>query len=425
MSRFHFRLAGLLLAVSALLSFRPAQAGNNYPVVLVPGFLGFGPDQFTQTGFRYWGGFNDVVGRMQAGGRHLVLASTIAPIALNWDRAAELYYQIKGGCVDYGSTHTARHGHGGGIQKPAGKCWAADPAHNPEHYPAAFYPVWDAGHPIHLIGHSQGGTTIRALIELLENGSPDGDEGGGELYAGGKVGWVRSATTISAPHNGTTLRDAALDYGPWAAQWAVMVDNFVLLAGGPPNPFLPAPPGVGAVSPVADFDAAQAEMAPDGAREFNRWARTSPSVYYYSVATLATEAGAACCNDTDRFSAPFQWPAYQYPRNDMIYFCKASAGEWITPFRIQRGMGSYTQAAPGRVRVDETWFANDGVVNTSSMKGPAGHPQRNYNGTSLRGTWNFVRTYKGYDHFDVLGWPGAPASSYQVYDRIGTIIYGL
>lgn len=425
MSRFHFRMASLLLAVSALLSFHPAQAGNNYPVVLVPGFLGFGPDQFTQTGFRYWGGFNDVVGRMQAGGRHRVLASTIAPIALNWDRAAELYYQIKGGCVDYGSTHTARHGHSDGIQKPAGKCWAVDPAHNPEHYPDAFYPAWDAGHPIHLIGHSQGGTTIRALIELLEHGSPDGDEGGGELYAGGKVGWVYSATTISAPHNGTTLRDAALDYGPWAAQWAVMVDNFVLLAGGPPNPFLPAQPGVGAVSPVADFDAAQAEMAPDGAREFNRWARTSPSVYYYSVATLATEAGAACCNDTDRFSAPFQWPAYQYPRNDMIYFCKASAGEWITPFRIQRGMGSYTQAAPGRVRVDETWFANDGVVNTSSMKGPAGHPQRNYNGTSLRGTWNFVRTYKGYDHFDVLGWPGAPASSYQVYDRIGTIIYGL
>jgi triacylglycerol lipase len=425
MSQLQSRLAGLLLATSALASGQAAAAGNNYPVVLVPGFLGFGPDQFTETRFHYWGGFDDIGDHMRAGGAHQVLAATLAPISINWDRAAELYYQIKGGCVDYGSTHTARHGHRDAVQKPAGKCWATDPAHNPEHYPLAFYPAWDARHPIHLIGHSQGGTTIRALIQLLEHGSPDGDEGGADLYAGGKVGWVHSATTISAPHNGTTLRDAALDFGPLTAQAASIIDNFVLLAAGPPNPFIAPPPGLRATSPIADYDTVQREMAPDGARAFNRWARTSPHVYYYSIATLATEAGAACCNDTDRFIAPFQWSSYQYPRTDMIYFCKATAGELITPFRVQRGMGSYTQSAPGRVRVDSEWFANDGVVNTSSMKGPAGHPARNYNGTSLRGTWNFVRTYKGFDHFDILGWPGAPASAYPVYDRIATIIYGL
>jgi triacylglycerol lipase len=203
MSRFFSRPASVLLAMAFIAGPQPVHAGNNNPVVLVPGFLGFGPDQFTETGFLYWGGFNDIVGHMQAGGAHRVMAASIAPIALNWDRAAELYYQIKGGCVDYGSTHTARHGHRDGVRKPAGKCWAADPARNPEHYPAAFYPAWDAAHPIHLIGHSQGGTTIRALIQLLEHGSPDGDEGGGELYAGGKTGWVTSATPfrrrITAP----------------------------------------------------------------------------------------------------------------------------------------------------------------------------------------------------------------------------------
>jgi triacylglycerol lipase len=424
MSRFSSCVAGAVL-VAVLAGGGPVQAHNNSPVVLVPGFLGFGPEKFTDIGFHYWGGFNDVVAHMQAGGAHQVLAASIAPIAVNWDRAAELYYQIKGGCVDYGSSHTARHGHRDGVQKPAGKCWAADPAHNPENYPAAFYPAWDARHPIHLIGHSQGGTTIRALIELLEHGSPDGDDGGGELYAGGKAGWVTSVTTISAPHNGTTLRDAVLDFPSLVMQWAALMNYFALAASGPPNPWDTTRTSAASPSLIADFDMAQLELAPDGARGFNRWARTSPHVYYYSIATMATEAGCTCINQTDRFIAPIQWSGYQYARYDMMYFFKPAAGAWIAPLQIQRGMGSYTQSAPGRVRVDRAWFANDGVVNTNSMKGPAGHPMRNYNGTSLRGTWNFLRTYEGYDHFDVLGWPGAPASAYPMFDRIGALIYAL
>ncbi|UUZ47845.1 hypothetical protein LP420_32840 [Massilia sp. B-10] len=33
-------------------------------------------------------------------------------------------------------------------------------------------------------------------------------------------------------------------------------------------------------------------MGPDGAREFNAWVKTSPNVYYFSMANTATEAGA-------------------------------------------------------------------------------------------------------------------------------------
>jgi triacylglycerol lipase len=372
MSPLHTLCARALLALACLLGAAPAGAVNNDPVVLVHGFLGFGP--------------------------HAVYTAGVGAISSNWDRAAELYAQIKGGCVDYGATHVARYGYPGQTQKPGGKCWAADANNNPNGYPLAFYPQWDAAHPIHLIGHSQGGTTIRALIQLLEHGSPDGDEGGGELYRGGRLGWVRSVVTISAPHNGTTLRDAVLD---------------VL-------PDLRSP-----LRDILDNRLAHWELAPDGAREFNRWALTSPGVYYFSVATRATVAGAWCCNGSDRILAPVQSSQFQYPRDDMLPYFKLFAGELIVGSLAQPGMGSYTQSALGRVRIDASWFASDGVVNTVSMRAPDGHPVRDYDGKAVRGSWNFLGTYDGYDHFDILNWPNTGPSADAVYDRICDIIFGL
>ncbi|WP_198117465.1 esterase/lipase family protein [Massilia rhizosphaerae] len=387
-----------LLALASLLC-APARAVNNDPVVLVHGFLGFGPNEHPLGSFLYWGGYGSIASHLAVyHGPHVVFTAQVGAIASNWDRAAELYAQIKGGCVDYGAHHVARYGYPGQQQKPPGKCWAADPADNPEHYPLAFYPQWDAAHPVHMIGHSQGGTTIRALIQLLEHGSPDGDEGGGDLYKGGKIGWVKSVVTISAPHNGTTLRDAVLD---------------VL-------PNLRSP-----LRDILDNELAHWEMAPDGAREFNLWALTSPSVYYFSVGTLATEAGAWCCNGTDRAIAPVQNAEFQYPRADMIPYFKLFAGEWIVGALAQPGMGSYTQNAPGRVRIDSAWFPNDGVVNTISMRAPAGHPVRDYDGTAVKGVWNFLGNYRGYDHFDILNWPNEGPSADPIYDRISDIIFSL
>jgi triacylglycerol lipase len=376
-----------------------AQAANNYPVVLVHGFLGFGPDAFPASGFLYWGGYTDIAAHMQRyRGPHAVHAAGVGPIDSNWDRAAELYAQIKGGCTDYGATHVARHGYPGQPRRPPGKCWAADPADNPQGYPPALYPQWDAAHSIHLIGHSQGGTTIRALVHLLEHGSPDGDEGGGELFRGGRRGWVRSVVTISAPHNGTTLRDAVLD---------ILPDLH-----GPLRDFL-------------DQRLANWELSPDGAREFNRWVRTSPQVYYFSIGTVATEAGAWCCNHTDRLLAPVQSASFQYPRADMIAYFKSYAGEWIVPSLGQHGMGSYTQSGAGRAPIDGSWFASDGVVNTVSMRAPDGQPVRDYDGSARRGVWNFLGTYRGYDHFDILNWPNPGPSADPVYERICDIIFGL
>jgi len=38
-----------------------------------------------------------------------------------------------------------------------------------------------------------------------------------------------------------------------------------------------------------------------------------------------------------------------------------------------------------------------------SQHGQAGPPLRSYDGRSVRGAWNYLGHYRGYDHFDVLG----------------------
>lgn len=441
---FRFRRARHALAVALLACCQNAVSANNDPIVLVHGFLGFGDEQFASSGFKYWGGFDNIIEHMRAGGKHIVLGASVGPISSNWDRAAELYYQIKGGCVDYGSHHTARFARFGALRQPSGKCWAADPANNPNNYPAALYPAWDAQHPIHLIGHSQGGQTIRALIELLENGSPHGDEGGGELYQGGKVGWVKSATTLAAPHDGTTLRDAIGDFLPALTS---LTGGVAAMAGEkrktlrheqlgleqfgigrrPAETALAFRERASSASfwDQENFDSAQHEMGPDGAQQFNAWVKTSPSVYYFSVANSATETGSACCNETDRMLAPFQKSTFQYPRRDMAPLTKPYAGEWIIPSRMRRGLGAYTQNAPGRVPIDSAWFVNDGVVNTISMRFPKGHPVRDFDGTPMRGHWNFLGTYRGIDHFDLVGWPSSGERIYPLYDRIADLLYRL
>jgi triacylglycerol lipase len=438
-------LAKISIALSALMAGGTALAANNYPVVLVHGFLGFGPDELQGTGFKYWGGFNDVAAHMKTyNGTHQVLAAGVGPVSSNWDRAVELYYQIKGGCADYGATHTAKYAAYGAIQKPAGKCWAADANNNPNHYPLALYPAWDASHPVHFVSHSQGGQTVRTLIQLMENGSPDGNEGGGELYTGGKIGWVKSASTISTPHNGTTLRDVIVDYVPKVSELAGKIVEVAGL-GGSTNPiykfrleqfglaqgpaetfwqFLDRIKGAPFWS-LNNHDSAQWDLGPDGARDLNNWVKTSPNVYYYSIGSKATEQGSFCCNNTDRLIAPFQSSSYQYARDDMIFFTKPTAGEWVVPSILQRGMGSYTQSAPGRVSIDSSWFPNDGVVNTISMRAPSGQPVRNYDGTSVRGAWNYLGYYNQYDHFDVIGWLLPTSGVYPIYDYLTNILYGL
>ena len=62
---------------------------------------------------------------------------------------------------------------------------------------------------------------------------------------------------------------------------------------------------------------------------------------------------------------------------------------------------------------------------SQSMRAPAGHPVRDFDGTAVRGSWNFLGNYRGYDHFDILNWPNKGPSADPVYERISDILFAL
>ncbi|KAF0729097.1 hypothetical protein Ae201684P_003423 [Aphanomyces euteiches] len=95
------------------------------------------------------------------------------------DRACETFYQLMGGQVDYGKEHSEEKGHSqfGNVYE-------------------ALYPQWSEDHPIHLIGHSYGGTTAIELYQLLCVDF---------FRVGSNYKWVKSIITIASPLSGATL----------------------------------------------------------------------------------------------------------------------------------------------------------------------------------------------------------------------------
>ena len=172
---------------------------NNYPFVLIHGYLCWGNDDRINDICPLFGMWNGSAKETLLDAGYIADTPSVGMFSGMWDRACELYAFIKGGRVDYGKVHSERIGH-----DRYGKT-----------YPG-FVPNWgeldEEGkiQKINLIGHSFGGPTVRTLIHLLAEGSEEERNGTdpddlSPLFEGGKEKWIHSAVGLAGVYNGVTL----------------------------------------------------------------------------------------------------------------------------------------------------------------------------------------------------------------------------
>ena len=373
-----------------LFSIGMISAQNNYPIVLIHGFMGWGPEEMG--GYNYWGGREDFAQMLRDEG-HTVFTVSVGPVSSNWERAIEIYTQLKGGRVDYGKAHAEKFNI---IQKPDGKVYES------------LYPEWDENHPVHLVGHSMGGQTARMLQYLLIQeivvNAETGELEKSDLLGQSHSNWIRSITSIATPHNGTTLADVVTKTIPF-------VQYFVGVAGVVGTRFYDFDleqwgfsrgkdeTWTGYVKRMRTHDARASknmsswDLSIEGAKEQNGFLLADPDVYYFSISTSTTEK-----KDDSAFHIPIEGTSILTRTRSKI---------------LGSRVGYWADGTP----TDSTWYENDGIVNTCSMAGPTTgingeDPIVNYdeNDLLIPGQWYALGPIQ-MDHWNIMGHLGDDQSN--------------
>lgn len=366
---------------------------NKYPYIFVHGMMGWGEKEKMYAAMPYWGMVcGNQMKQLRADGIE-AYAQKVSPVGSAWDRACELYAELKGTTVDYGLAHSREKGHNRFGRKCEGlvKDWGE--------------PMADGGiKKIHLLGHSFGGATMRMLVSLLEFGSeeervatPAGELS--PLFEGGHGEWVKSLTSISAPHDGTTFTHAfpklmvGVTYGVLALGSVIgntganSVYDFHMEQWG-----LTEVPGnltyarnmfnIKAIRKIVKSkDNVFADLRIDQAMDMNRDIKTSPNVYYFSLAGNGTKP----VGDGT------------YVRDKIMIFAFIPFAKVMGRFPLQNINGA---------EITEEWRPNDGLVSLESARYPHLEPHCVYEEVKdkplKKGIWHVLPDAVA-DHGTVIG----------------------
>ena len=312
--------------------------------------MGWGRNEMND--YFYWGGKFDLEKYLIENG-YEVYTLSVGPVSSNWDRAIEAYYQIKGGQVDYGKNHSEKYNL---IQKPDKKNFKG------------LYPEWDEQNPIHIIGHSQGGQTSRMLEYILCNKFSLEES---YLLKEKQSNWIKSVTTISTPHNGTTIAPIINNFFPNIQSTIIWLDiispkmyfDFDLdqwsLSRFENESLINYIRRI-KESPIKDTkNFSYWDLSVQGSKQFNNLYQTNSKTFYFSFATTNNNQ-----------------PKLRYSiQSNLIY---------------------------NNENFSKEWKENDGLVNTISMIGPENAKNKNFNGEPEKGIWQFIgKVYL--DHNEITG----------------------
>ena len=383
-------LCGAIALLPGCSWFQRKKSGvpTTYPYVFVHGLNGFGDDAFGEGGtpVSYWGATGGALLPVLQSQGTMCFAPSVSPMGSAWDRACELYAALAGGTVDYGAAHSAAHNHdrfGKDFGEPLFPDWGE---------------IDENGNlrKVNLIAHSFGGATARLLCALLYNGATEEKAAGADcspLFTGGKGDWVFSLTCLAAPHNGTSLLTIA-DVNP-------LISGLASFLSGPTLDRLLARLGftvggmsIGEVLRAAKTqDTAYYDLSLTGAKEVNALTRKlCPSVYLFSYPVAGTDENGTPTKDMATLFQPLGWL-----------------------------MGTFTSLENG---IDDTWKANDCLVNTVSATYPFDEPSERIIDPALLtpatlkpASWYVMPTVRG-DHGSIIGLGRTMEETLPLYNEI-------
>jgi triacylglycerol lipase len=380
------------------INIKPASARlGGKSVVMVHGFAGWGRNE--ALGFKYWGFETDVQAKLRNRG-YDVRTATVGPLSSAHDRACELYAQLTNiRTVYYGNAHAAQYGHAASV---------------PDTYFNQDENGWaNMSWPVHIISHSFGGQTVRKLIDIINDGPGAGKTCGVDepmdsamcfkvkYSKASAADLIAASTSISTPHNGTTLTngvdhltttalkqnaDEIYDDVMWI--YNLTNDNFAFvrgLYGLKLDQWNGVPAEVMNETPDMSFY----DLSTVGAPVLTQNETEDPNIYYFSWVTA--RGGSAGCTVGQDVS---------------ILGCLSSFG-FAAPSKWGIG-GTTGWSQPAGW--DGNWAQHDAVVNVWSQAGPKigrapGITYRNFNNfkqTPAKGQWNCLG-FVNEDHLQITG----------------------
>ena len=395
----------IVLSTSVISYAKNTEPENKYPLIFVHGMFGWGQDEGINKIAPYWGGTTGSLMEYLRENNMECYDVSVGPISSAWDNACEVYAQLTGTTVDYGEAHSKAHGH-----DRYGRT-----------YEEALVPDWGNGRKIHIIGHSHGGQVARLLAHLLTHGDSEeinatpGNEISG-LFTGGKENYVESVTTLCSPNNGTTTFDVAD-----AIYLKPILETVVnIYAGIMGRSFLNGK--------LVDFHLEQFGMTCiPGERvakdelfsAIDKFSKANDSV----VIDLSIE-GAQKLNEKIEISDNINYFCYTYdctseklnlPKNFDFFFLAFTS-------MLIRFYGTPDDSFG--IDFDDSWLANDGLVNTVSAKNPIDEPAKDYDGKIESGIWNVMPTLEG-DHGKPIGLFSSEEYVHNFYNNLTAMLISL